>query len=225
MQERLRNAEVEICALQRELENRSAETQEARRRERAWQAKCAEYSLVLERQKEDMKDMASNATRQHRVLLCCLWVIIVLSCACCTELRGDASLGVGSANSPQSTAWCWRAKRGHKGHGKRHHTSTLSTAQPALGFFVTACHCGCKGELIGDARLGVGSGNGKARRVQLGAGKANMRDMASNSTREHRVQLSPLGCAKGYSRKGVHMIPPSQFSRWRDVRDETLNDP
>jgi hypothetical protein len=69
MQERLRGAEAEICALQRELESRTLEAQEARHREREWRVKCSEYSLVLDKQKEDMRDMASNATRQFRVQL------------------------------------------------------------------------------------------------------------------------------------------------------------
>lgn len=67
VQDSLRRAEAEIAALQRELEARSHEACEAKRQERVWRDTCAAHARALEAQRDDLRDISSNATRQYRV--------------------------------------------------------------------------------------------------------------------------------------------------------------
>ena len=67
LQEALRHAEAELSTLHFELEARLHETHEVKRQERNWRVKCAEHASALGAQREDLRDIASNATRQYRV--------------------------------------------------------------------------------------------------------------------------------------------------------------
>eukprot|EP00227_Mantoniella_beaufortii_P017307 CAMPEP_0197575222 /NCGR_PEP_ID=MMETSP1326-20131121/689_1 /TAXON_ID=1155430 /ORGANISM="Genus nov. species nov., Strain RCC2288" /LENGTH=173 /DNA_ID=CAMNT_0043137951 /DNA_START=134 /DNA_END=655 /DNA_ORIENTATION=+ len=66
--EKLRHAEVEVLALQQQLEVKEHETVVARRAERDWRGKLDAFSDQLTQQREDTLDITADVTRQYKTM-------------------------------------------------------------------------------------------------------------------------------------------------------------
>lgn len=68
--QRLKRAEDEVLALQRQLQMVAIEHKEARQMEQSWRSKVAQYEAILSKKEKDMDDITKAMARKSTV--CCL---------------------------------------------------------------------------------------------------------------------------------------------------------